>query len=307
MSIYLVASVPYVNAYPLVRDLLQDPEKTVEVQFAFPSELPALLDSGAVSAILVSSIDALQTPGRRVARTACVGSFGPVESVRLFSKVPFARIQTLALDAASMTSNHLAQVLLNDMYGIRPTVRTYPSVQAQMLADCDACVLIGDVGMMASDEGLEVLDLGQAWTDLTKLPFMWAAWIGGADLTPALAAYLSAPPAFCDSFPRAFTTTFRLMEGMTTQLLWDRNAYEMERREIYQEVSQRWKWPVEVAEHYLGTVMHYALSDPMLEGYREFQRRLIANGFSRCEHFPMFVEPEFGEPEIDPSEFTSQG
>lgn len=91
MPAYRVGCVPYVNALPLVVGLAED---DVEVVFDVPSRLATLLDAGEVQAALVSSIEALRRPGARVVDGIGIGSFGPVESVRLFSKVPYGMIQT---------------------------------------------------------------------------------------------------------------------------------------------------------------------------------------------------------------------
>ena len=292
MSQFRVASVPYVNAYPLVRDLLFD--AGIEVVFAVPSQLPRMLESGDVAAILVSSVDALRVPGRKMAWTSCVGSYGPVESVRLFSKVPIDQIKTLALDSASMTSSTLVQIILHDQYGIRPICESYAPDQHRMLAACDACVLIGDIGMMAPSDDLHVIDLGDAWTKMTRLPFVWAAWIGGEELTPELCAYLSAPIAFRTSLPGPSTETFRAMQGMAASpVFWSDEDHSAEREEIYREVETKWGWPRDLTAHYLSQVMHYELSDLMLSGFKEFQRRLLGNGFSECIHFPELVDPAF--------------
>ncbi len=191
MAKFTVGCVPYVNAIPLVYRFEQlGDESPVRVIYDVPSKLPALLDSGDVDAILVSSFDALTQPNRRIAEGVCIGSFGPVESVRLFSKVPFSEILSLALDTSSMTSNALAQILLAEQFSCMPKVQLVMPNQEKMLSKCDACVLIGDLGMAAPSEGHHVLDLGEAWTKLTGLPFVWAAWVGGERLTPELAGLL---------------------------------------------------------------------------------------------------------------------
>ena len=97
-------------------------------------------------------------------RSGCsISSLGEAASVRLFSKWPFREIQSLALDASSLTSNHLAQVLLAERYGVRPTICHLAPDLSAMLSQADACVLIGDKGMEADGAGLEVMDLGSEW------------------------------------------------------------------------------------------------------------------------------------------------
>ncbi len=101
--------------------------------FDVPSKLPALLGSGGADAVLVSSTDALRVAGRRMATGVCIGSDGPVKSVRLFSKRPFDQIETLALDAASMTSNSLARILLAELHSVPPAVVTDEPTSRQCL------------------------------------------------------------------------------------------------------------------------------------------------------------------------------
>ncbi|MBL8059196.1 MAG: menaquinone biosynthesis protein [Chthonomonas sp.] len=179
-----VGCVPYLNAYPLVA------RTTLDVHYAVPTELPPLLANREVAAILVSSIVGLRTPSARVVRGACVGSNGPVFSVRLFSKVPIVEIRSLALDQSSMTSNTLAQILLKELYRVSPEAQPEPPNLEEMLAKHDAAILIGDNGMRAQGSGLHVMDLGEAWTSWTGLPFVWAMWLGGPDLTTEIAAHL---------------------------------------------------------------------------------------------------------------------
>ena len=148
---YRVGSVPYLNAKPLVRQFEDlGASSPVSVVYDVPSQLPALLEAGEVQAILVSSIEALRHPDLHFADGVSICSQREVFSVRLFSKVPFGEIRRLALDASSMTSNALAQILLDQRFGVRPATTTLPPDLDLMLAECDAGILIGDNGMRAT-------------------------------------------------------------------------------------------------------------------------------------------------------------
>ncbi|OJU65634.1 MAG: hypothetical protein BGO01_01570 [Armatimonadetes bacterium 55-13] len=244
----------------------------VRVLYDVPSRLPALLESGEADAILVSSVDALRVADRRMAEGVCIGSRGAVKSVRLFSKVPPAEIQKLALDQSSMTSNRLAQIILGERYGVRPeTVELAPNLET-MLEQADACVLIGDIGMMTDGSGLTVLDLGAEWVALTGKPFVWAAWIGNEKVTPELAWWLNRAAACVGS-----------SDGAEPEYIW-RNRKTMVARAMSQA-----NWPEETARDYFESVMAYKMDDSMLEGLREYQRRLLANGFEDATHFPELI------------------
>jgi chorismate dehydratase len=136
---FKVGSVPYLNAKPLVRAFeVWGAESPVDVVYDVPSRLPELLASGEVQAIMVSSIESICHPGKRVAGGVCVGTQKEVLSVRVFSKVPPRKIQTLALDQSSMTSNALAQIILLQTYGAIPAVEPQPPNLNKMLATHDA-------------------------------------------------------------------------------------------------------------------------------------------------------------------------
>jgi chorismate dehydratase len=273
MNRFTVGCVPYVNAIPLVEMFEEMGEASpVQIVYKVPSELPGLLESGQAQAILVSSIDALRTPNRTLAEGVCIGSRDRVKSVRLFSKVPFEDIKTLAWDASSMTSNRLAMILLGEKYGVHPeTVVMSPDMRA-MLEQADACVLIGDIGMMSDGTGLEIMDLGEAWRNLTGKPFVWAAWIGGEDLQPDLVWWLQRAAA-CAGTER---------EGEPDYI--KRNRETMVARAM-----QKANWPGETARDYFENVMAYQLDEELLGGLQEFQKRLLANGFGDAIHFPRIV------------------
>jgi chorismate dehydratase len=260
MAKMTLATVPYVNAYPLVFGLEEASGSEVQLLSAPPSSLPSLLDSGEAQAVLVSSIEAIQRPNRTWIGDLCIGSDGPVESVRLFSQVPFSRIRRVALDQSSMTSNVLALILLEGLFGIKPETFTAPPVQTDMLAQADACLLIGDIGMTAPSDGLEVLDLGQGWKELTGLPFVWAGWIGSPGFDPALPGLLEKAYELsgCGAMPPDVSVS----------------SFSVGRRSatLDQAVSES-GWTRERLDHYLNAVMIYRLSHQMKQGREEFWSR----------------------------------
>ena len=180
--------VPFLNAKPLIAWFSEG--DSADVVFEDPSLLGPMVDKGEVDAAIASSFFAVQDPSLRIAAGVSISSNGPVRSVRLFSRVPFSEISSLALDSASMTSNHLAQIILAKEYSVRPNCEPRKADLSAMLEEFDASVLIGDAGMTANGDGLHILDLGEAWTGMTGEPFVWALWVGRERLTEDLAAQL---------------------------------------------------------------------------------------------------------------------
>jgi len=98
-----------------------------------------------------------------------------------------AAVRTIALDTSSRTSVALTRVLCHDWFKIAPSFLPQgPSLEA-MTAAHDAALLIGDPALEADAAalGLTKIDLGEAWTAMTGLPFVYAAWTGRAGAVSA--------------------------------------------------------------------------------------------------------------------------
>jgi chorismate dehydratase len=111
-----------------------------------------------------------------------IGSHGPIASVALYSRVPIERIRQIALDTSSRTSVALVRVLCRRRFGIEPEFVPHGPDLPAMITVCDAGLLIGDPAFDADHRtlGLRKIDLGDAWTAMTGLPFIYAAWTGRA-------------------------------------------------------------------------------------------------------------------------------
>jgi chorismate dehydratase len=169
MSAVRVGTVPYLNARPLVFGFEQGVAAgRVVLETEVPSRLAARIAEGSLDVALLSSIELARIPGLTVVPGLAIGSAGPVRSVLLLSRVPAARIRTVAPDPASRTSNVLARLVLAELGAGARVVEE---------GDADAVVRIGDRALFdAPAAGTEVLDLGAAWTALTRLPFVYAVW-----------------------------------------------------------------------------------------------------------------------------------
>lgn len=178
---------PYLNGLPLV-ELWEQPAlaSQVELTVAVPSRLAMLLEAGALDVALLSSIEAFRRREVVVVDGICIAADGPVRSVRVLSRVPLSEIRTLVADEGSLTSVALAKVVLEALWGVKPTTRTAAPDVSAMLAEGDAALVIGDVALRPY-HAAHVLDLGQAWKELTGLPFVYAMWIA-KDATTAEAA-----------------------------------------------------------------------------------------------------------------------
>lgn len=166
---FRVGSVPYLNSVPLTRGL-ED-----QILFAPPSQLATLLRRGELDAALVSITEALLNDQYDILDGIAVASLGEVRSVFLAHRKPLAEVQTVACDTASLTSVNLLRVLLAEQ-GLKPKLE--PLTDYAAAASQDFVLLIGNpaIDFLRSNPDHMIWDLGTAWYELTKLPFVYAAW-----------------------------------------------------------------------------------------------------------------------------------
>jgi chorismate dehydratase len=174
-----IGAVGYLNARPLTWALDRDPEKW-EMRYDLPSVCARLLHAGEVDLGLIPSIEYLFGDDYRLVPGIGIGSRGPIASVALYTRLPLDRIRTIALDTSSRTSVTLVRVLCHHRFGIAPEFVDHGPDLAAMTRNFDAGLLIGDPAFDTDHAalGLQKIDLGEEWTAMTGLPFVYAAWTG---------------------------------------------------------------------------------------------------------------------------------
>jgi chorismate dehydratase len=176
-----IGAVNYLNSKPLVEGLEQfAPDH--RLLFDLPSRLADSLSAGRLDVALIPSVEFFRTPGYSIASDACIACRGPVRSVKLHFRVAPQKVKRLALDEGSRTSAALALILLQELAGVIPKRESLPIGSGTNDTDADAVLLIGDRAMQPAQESfVEVWDLGERWTDWTKLPFVFAMWVARSD------------------------------------------------------------------------------------------------------------------------------
>jgi chorismate dehydratase len=182
-----VGAVSYLNAKPLYYRLEEfAPEVALEMDL--PSRLADRLAAGEIDIGLIPSVEYLRgaKQGYEILPGFAIAARGAVRSVKLFSRVPLERIERLALDDGSRTSQVLTQVWLDARFGIRPgRIEPLPMGVSALESTADAVLVIGDRAMGVPEHPFQaVVDLGAAWNELTGLPFVFALWVvrPGVDL-----------------------------------------------------------------------------------------------------------------------------
>ena len=181
-----IGAVGYLNARPLTWALDREPSRW-RVRYDVPSVCASLLHAGEVDLGLVPSVEYLRSPDYRMVPGVGVGSRGPIASVALYTTRPVADVRSIALDTSSRTSVALIQVLCHHHFRIRPEFVSHGPDLAVMVRAADAALLIGDPAFDAEHEalGLQKIDLGEEWTLMSGLPFIYAAWTGRAGVADA--------------------------------------------------------------------------------------------------------------------------
>jgi chorismate dehydratase len=166
---FRVGSVPYLNAVPLTRGLEE------QIQFIPPSALAELLRKDELDAALVSVTEVLFNDRYDVLDGIAVASLGEVFSVFLAHAKPLEEVREVFCDPASLTSINLLRVLLAAR-GLHPQFRSLTEVPTGTTPDF--FLLIGDraIDFRRQPHTHQIWDLGTAWFEIAKLPFVYAVW-----------------------------------------------------------------------------------------------------------------------------------
>jgi chorismate dehydratase len=166
---FRVGSVPYLNAVPLTRGLEE------QIIFVTPAKLAEMLQRDELDAALVSVTEVLFNDRYDVLDGIAVASLGEVKSVFLASRRSIDEVKEVFCDTASLTSVNLLRVLLAER-GLHPEFK--PLAGYDFAALPDYAMLIGDraLDFLRAPHEHQIWDLGTAWFELTRLPFVYAVW-----------------------------------------------------------------------------------------------------------------------------------
>jgi chorismate dehydratase len=262
-----IACVSYLNTVPLIAGL--DKLAGVELVPTVPARIAGMVRAGEADVGLCSIVDAVgrgsgmedgdgASDDLSILPVGMIGCDGPTMTVRLNSSLPLERITELHADTDSHTSVVLCRVLLDRLFGVRPRMvgldasggvwRTNPA--SGVVGSPECVLLIGDkvvTNAPPAEHYPHQLDLGEAWRDLTGLPFVYAAWMCRADR--------AASPAI----RTAAAVLDRQRRHNATRLGWlvDRHAGAH-------------GWPIERARHYLGELLRYEVNPRAREAVDRF-------------------------------------
>lgn len=187
---FRVGSVCYLNSVPLTRGL-ED-----QVHFHTPSQLAQMLRARKLDAALVSLSEVIFSGAYDVLDGVAIASLGEIKSVHLAHRQPLQEMQEVYLDTASLSSVTLLKVLLAER-GLRPEFK--PLANYEDAPGKQNVLLIGDPALQFLRAGHPhaIFDLGAAWYEMTRLPFVFAVWALRRDIdTTPLRRHLREAKAF---------------------------------------------------------------------------------------------------------------
>jgi chorismate dehydratase len=158
--------------------MLRGPQQALfDVDFCLPSVCADRMASGDADIGIVPCFE-LTRQDLEIIPGAGIACHGPVRSILLVSKVPAAKIRTLAVDSSSRTSVQLARVILERRYGAEYAAIPHAPDLDTMLRGADAALIIGDPALRVDPAQLpyEAHDLGAEWVEMTGLPMVFAVW-----------------------------------------------------------------------------------------------------------------------------------
>jgi len=256
-----IGIVKFLNTVPLVEGLDKIPQLSLVP--APPSHLSDMLVAKSADVALVSIIDAALAPAP-LAMLSCgmIGCDGPTLTVRVFSSVPFDQLTTLHADTDSHTSIALARIVLQRVFDRRVKIETFDtSGPRPSTSDWpEALLLIGDKVITSSppiDRFVHQLDLGEAWKNMTGLPFVYALWM-------CRAADLANPTAL---------DNIRLAESLLDRQL-RHNFTRLDR--IIQDRAPEFRWPPDLARRYLGNLLRYQVGPNERAAVAKFFEEAVA-------------------------------
>ena len=175
----------YLNVLPIYHALesgaLPHP---YELVYGPPADLNKRMAAGEMLAASTSCVEYARRPERYLLLpNLAIGSNGPVQSVLLLSRRPVEDLggQRVLVSAETHTSATLLRLLLTQQYGLK-NLSYITGSATEMAASGNppaAFLAIGDEALRLRRHPAYpyLLDLGDAWTVWTGLPFIFGVWV----------------------------------------------------------------------------------------------------------------------------------
>ncbi len=170
-----VGRIVALNMYPVYHQLEREHLADVTFTDGLPTTLNQAVLDGRLDVSAMSSIAYARNADRLLLLPiGSVTASGAVDSIQVFSRVPFEEMRRVAVTPHSATSVALLRILV----GPEVTFVPLDVPPADAMADVDGVLLIADEALAAlrTDLAPFATDLGERWRALTGLPMVFAVW-----------------------------------------------------------------------------------------------------------------------------------
>ena len=252
MSRLRISAISYLNTVPLMWDFEHaDAGADYDISYTIPSACARALADGEADIGIIPAAAYTTIPNLAIIPDVAIAARRAVRSILLVSKMPLERVRSVALDASSLTSAALAKIMFAKWLG---GARSYSAMEPkldQMLAACDAALLIGNPALQVDRTRYTTLDLAEEWISRTGKSFVFAFWA-------------IRKQAVAGKNAEQIIETFKKSRdhGLAPENL----------ETIAQEWAPRLGLSLETVRAYLVRNIHYYLDPPCLEGLRLFYR-----------------------------------
>jgi len=174
----------YSNTAPLIWSFLYGSErgKYELILDNAPARSAQMLHEKRVDAALVPVIQYQRIEDVVLIPDVCVGAKEKVRSVCLVTKgADLTDVETVALDVSSRTSVALTKIIFAEFLNKQPIYQESKPNVAEMLADADCALLIGDPALTVDETIHRKFDLAETWKNFTGFGFVFAMWMANAE------------------------------------------------------------------------------------------------------------------------------
>ncbi|MEY4594978.1 MAG: hypothetical protein RIQ47_1388 [Bacteroidota bacterium] len=237
-----ISIVSYLNSLPFLHGLQNSP---ISEQLEISEDAPAICaekiingtaDIGLVPVAVLPLLSFYQ-----IVSNYCIGCKGKVHSVLLLSDVPLQEIKTVKLDYQSRTSVQLVKILAKHHWKIEPTWEAASTGFESDIKGSTAGVVIGDRAMAERKKHDYIYDLGEAWQQMTGLPFVFAVWVStrpvsdeiSYELNKAFEQGLKAIPALAEKSNVTLGDTSEIRKYLEEYIQYDFGSPQKEAMELF--------------------------------------------------------------------------
>ncbi len=172
-----ISAISFLNTVPLMWNFEHGAAGAdFEISYTIPSQCADALKAGTADIGIIPAAAYASIPGLVILPDVAIAAQNAVRSILMVSKVPIEQIKTVAADTSSRTSVALLHVLFSRYWGgDRQFTPMGPKLE-DMLAACDAALLIGDAALVVDRSKYLTWDLAEEWRSCTGKPFVFAFW-----------------------------------------------------------------------------------------------------------------------------------